>query len=298
MPCRPRLKEHVIDEPGPSDPHREGKQGRSGDLSNRNEPPGITEKDVPDPDTGPGEKKSLHGKGDPTAGPLPGCTQTPGQFQGLEEALGGPAFPGIEIGIPRTHSQAVRLSHSGMAHDLNREVEVHRHAPYDLELLEVLLSEQSCVRLYYIEKLGDHRGHPLEMAGPRSSAEPEAQFPDVDPGLMAFGIHRVHRRDKETVHPRGRGHTAVAVVIRRIPLQVFRRTELRRIHEKAHHNPPGVASRGLHQGEVTLMKIPHGGHQGDGFPHGLTPPAPCPHFRDCTHNIHDDPPLTPRLGVV
>ena len=78
--------------------------------------------------------------------------------------------------------------------------------------------------------------------------------------------------------PRPRGQGPVPREIPRIARQILLRPELKRVHEDAqdHHLRPAACL--VHQRQVTLVEIAHGGYQADAAPGGALGPGPGAEF--------------------
>jgi len=70
-------------------------------------------------------------------------------------------------------------------------------------------------------------------------------------------------RGEEHIHSHLLGQPGVPLQVPGITLQVLGGPELGGIDEQAHHQPVADFTGIFHQAQVTLMKIPHGGHEGD-----------------------------------
>jgi len=163
-----------------------------------------------------------------------------------------------EIGVSTGQREPVRLPNRGHADDPGTQVEVSAHALHDLELLEVLLSEERQVRAYDAEKLGDDRRHSIEVARSDLALPPVRQRPRLDGHLRAAAVHDVDGGREHDVDALGSKVLDVGVDAARVRFEVLVRPELRRIHEDGYDDEVGAAGSGAYEREVSFMEGTHG----------------------------------------
>ena len=168
---------------------------------------------------------------------------------------------GIQIGIARAHGQAVRFADDRANRDLNREIQVAHHAADDGHLRRIFLSEEGDVGLDDVKQLGHDRGHAAEVAGTRASVELVAQSLDRYPRGLALRIHLVDGRREQNIDALFFQQRAVAFEGARILRQIFRRAELRGVHEDGNGHRVALRFRSAHQRQVALMQRAHGRNQ-------------------------------------
>ncbi len=135
--------------------------------------------------------------------------------------------------------------------------------PNQRHLLNVLLPEAGHVRLHQVEQLRHHRQHAAEMARPRAAFPTLRGLTRHDPDFRARWVHGVDQRREQQVDPASRGQAPVARQIARILGEVVVRPELERVDEDAEHDRVRPTARFIHQREMPLVEIAHGGHQAD-----------------------------------
>src|SRR5690606_39988702 len=86
-----------------------------------------------------------------------------------------------QIPVAGRQGQAVSGTHDGRAHDLDRQAEVVGHLADHRQLLEILLAEYGDIRLYHVQRLGDHRGYAVGMPRPAGTAQPLGDTPEARP---------------------------------------------------------------------------------------------------------------------
>jgi hypothetical protein len=156
-----------------------------------------------------------------------------------------------------------------MTDDLDSKTHVPRHAPDDLQLLEILAAEYGDMRLNDIEKFRHHRGHSLEMAQAKRAAQRRAQVLDLDVSLMTLRVHLRHGRMKQNVDAGLFEQLPVAAKIARIGRKILPRRELRWVDEDRYDKAVAVLFSSPHQAQVAFMQKAHGWNKSD--PPALTP---------------------------
>ena len=85
----------------------------------------------------------------------------------------GAAVVRVEVGVAAAHGEPVRLAHDRPQHQLDVvQVQIAHQPPHDRRLLGVLLAEDRPVGAHREQQLRDHRGHPVEVAGPGGALQP------------------------------------------------------------------------------------------------------------------------------
>jgi hypothetical protein len=167
----------------------------------------------------------------------------------------------VESLVAARHRQPVRFANRRAGDDLGAEVEIHRHAPDDRELLVVLLAEHRDIGAGRSEQLRDDRRHAVEMARPTGAFHGGRERARHDPGLETRGVHRgggrgIHRIDR-CVGARGEvglEHLWVAGEVGGI-------AELERVDEDGHHHEVCTCVRQVDQGKVPVVERSHRRHQ-------------------------------------
>ncbi len=195
-----------------------------------------------------------------------------GGEQAVADAQGPLPSLGRQVAVAGTQGQSVRLPHRGRHQDVHGQVQVLHHPADDGGLLQVLLAEEGQVRLHQVEQLGDHRGHPAEMARTEPPAQGVAHGPHFDGRAEAGGIDLRRLGNEQDGHPQAQAQVLVPLQVPGIPGQVLPGAELGGVHE--HRNHRGVApGRALaDQGGVPFVQVAHGGDEADALAalaHGL-----------------------------
>ena len=104
------------------------------------------------------------------------------------------AVVGGEVRVAARHREPVGLADERAADDLDRQVEVGRHAAHHRELLRVLASEVGAARTDDGEQLGDDRGDPVEVGRPGRPQSPAVRPCTCTVVRGAGRVHLVVRR--------------------------------------------------------------------------------------------------------
>ena len=141
--------------------------------------------------------------------------------------------------IARRQRQPVSLPDGFARHDLDRDVEIARHAADDMKLLEILLAEECQVGAGLQEQFCDDGGDAIEMAGPERAAK-----------ALRHTIHRDHRREAvridlrsvrrvEKMRADGQKLLRIVMLGARIGGEIGRAVELFRVDEEGDDDPIG-----------------------------------------------------------
>jgi hypothetical protein len=76
-------------------------------------------------------------------------------------------------------------------------------------------------------------------------------------------IHLVDPREEQQIAARLHQPRVIGFRRARITREILARPELRRVDEAADHDALRMPSRNLHQREMSVVEIAHGGHEGD-----------------------------------
>jgi len=100
-----------------------------------------------------------------------GACEVAGGHEGPAKTRGVLTLRGSQSGIPGGEGQAVLFSNGGMTDDFDRDIQVADHSADERKLLEVLVSENSEVRLDQVKELEDNRQDTIEVSRTARSAE-------------------------------------------------------------------------------------------------------------------------------
>src|SRR4051812_17352702 len=123
--------------------------------------------------------------------------------------------------------------------DLDGPIQISYHLPDEGELLDILPPKAGGIGLHQMEEFGDNGEYAGKMARTSRSFPPFRARPGNNPDFRTGWVHRLHRGDKQCLHPASGSHRAVARKIARITPQVVARAELQRVDEDAHDHPVG-----------------------------------------------------------
>ena len=116
----------------------------------------------------------------------------------------------------------------------------------------------------------------MKWPGRAAPSQRSAVGPGDHPHLRARRVHRLDGGHEQRIDAAGGGERAIARQIPGIARQILVGPELKRIHEDAHDHrvgpPPGL----VHQREVSLVQIAHGGNEADPAAGGALTPGPRP----------------------
>ena len=138
------------------------------------------------------------------------------------------------------------------------------HALQDHQLLIILFAEQGRVGLHDIEQLHHYGGDAAKMTGA------ELAFQDrnlllgrVDMVGLRKRVHLAFVGSKEVAHAGGDQFFAVGFKRTRIAIEVLARPELQPVYENRRDDRIGMLGGLLHECDMTLVQIAHGGHEGN-----------------------------------
>jgi hypothetical protein len=160
--------------------------------------------------------------------------------------------------------------------DLDIEVQIPHQPSNHLQLLVVFLAKDRDVGPNDIEKLCDHRGNPLEMAGPVGRAQKKAEFVYAYLGLEIHRINLVSRRVEQDIDTFPFEQRSIPSEVPRISGEVFAGSELLRVDEYGDNHTISSLLPVTHETEVCLVEKAHRGNKGDAptvTPLGFAPAA-------------------------
>ena len=134
----------------------------------------------------------------------------------------------------------------------------------------VLLTEDRDVGLHDVEELVHHGAHTHKKARSKRAFQDVGQLGGwVHLEHLGFGIQVFFRRGKHHVTAVGGQQFAIALEGAGVAVKVFVGGKLQAVHKDAGHGHRasahtlvGLLSRHLHQLEVALVQVAHGGHKG------------------------------------
>ncbi len=208
----------------------------------------------------------------------------------MTEAHGLGALLGRQVRVAGRERHAVGLPDDRTADDLDIDIQIPNHLADHPQLLEVLPSEDRHVRLHQVEQLQDDRDDPIEVGRPTAAAEGSRQRTWLDGGLVPRRVHGGGSGEEHHVCANRRALPQIARLVPRIGAEVFPLRELQRVHEERDDEVVGPLPRQTHQGQVSLVQVPHGGDEGDGL--ALSAAVPCPglHRRRLEDRLHGGQP--------
>ena len=133
-------------------------------------------------------------------------------------------------------------------------------------MLVIFFSEYGKVGAYDVEQLGHHRGDSDKKYRPMDAAKVIRQAIETDPGFKPIGVQCGFVGGKHDVHLLAAAHFQVPLEITGIGVEVLRVTELNRVDEDTYNQNVRHSLAGLHQGNMPIVEIAHGGNKGDAFP--------------------------------
>jgi hypothetical protein len=171
--------------------------------------------------------------------------------------------------IARGHRQPVRLSDCGASGYLDRDIQIPRHPAHHLQLLKILFPEKGHIRLCLQKQLGNHRGHPVEMAGAMRPAQGIGQARNPHIGGKTGGIDLIRIRYINQITAKWCQFQRVCFFGSGIVFQIIRVVELFGIDKNGHDHPVTAFHRRAHKAQMSFMQRAHGRHNRNGFPAGL-----------------------------
>ena len=116
-----------------------------------------------------------------------------------------------------------------------------------------------------MEEARQHRAHAPEVAGSRRALQTVCDGSGIDRDVRpAPREHLVDLRHERQVDALLLYELEVAVEVARVRGEVLVRPELQRVHEDRHDDDVALLAGPPHQGKVSLVEEPHGGHVPDG----------------------------------
>jgi hypothetical protein len=175
-----------------------------------------------------------------------------------------------------------------MTDDLDIEVQIPHQPSNHLQLLVVFLAKDRDVGPNDIEKLCDHRGNALEVAGAVGRTQQEAQFVYAYLGLETRRINLVSQRVEQDIDTFPLEQFSIPSEVPRIGGEVFAGSELLRVHEYGDNDAICSLFPVAHETEVCLVEKTHGGNEDDAptvTPLDFTPTA---HLLNALNDLHGD----------
>ncbi len=163
-------------------------------------------------------------------------------------------------------------------------------------MLVVFLAEVGAVGLHEIQELQDDRGHAAKVPRPRGALPPLGQRLDGHPGREPGRIHEGRRRREDELNAFGAEVREITGQVPRVALEVFVRSELRRVDEDADDHPLALVAGLTDESEVALVQRAHGGHEAERSGDGR---SPGPQGREALDHVHDHPACRdPRRSLI
>ena len=187
---------------------------------------------------------------------------------GARQLGGNGPLGGSQIAVTRRERQPVFGPHGGHADDLDGHRHVGHHLANERQLLVILLAKAGHIRLYQIEQLGDDGTDTTEVTRTQRPLQQIGETRHLDEGLarQPLRIHDLRGRGEHHIDTGRFQRSAILLQSARVVGEILGLVELHRVDEDADHHLLGVAVRLLHQRQVALMQIAHGGHECDGTP--------------------------------
>ena len=116
-----------------------------------------------------------------------------------------------------------------------------------------------------MKEFGDDGEDTREVTGSCRALEQVGRRPghNARHRLAPTGIHGARLGHEQAIDSSGCGEFAIAVQIAGITREVFVRTELQRIDEDTDDDTVGELAGSVHEAQVALVKVSHGGNESD-----------------------------------
>jgi hypothetical protein len=154
-------------------------------------------------------------------------------------------------------------------------------------LLEVLFSHDGEMGANCTKQLGDNQGNTIKMTWTVKTAEILGNAVHQHTCLKANRIHLLNFRSKDGVHPQFSAEIKVSFKIAGILVKIFARAKLGWIDKYAYDYPFCPAQGLFHQGEVSLVQIPHGRNKADGLAFAVAFISPPGHLSCGSQYFHE-----------
>ena len=171
-----------------------------------------------------------------------------------------------QVTVARTQRQPVGFPRSWDHLDLNGDIEIAHHLLKHANLLSVLLSEEANVSLHHVEQFQDHRGHTLEVAGPRFSFHALLNFLHSDTCLKSGRIDFRLFGNEDHIDTFGPAQVQILFQSPGIPAKVFLWAKLGWIDENRHHHKLATGPGPANQAGMAFVQSAHGEDQANVWP--------------------------------
>ena len=193
----------------------------------------------------------------------------------------------IEIPVATTQREVIRFTHNRHRQNFNRIAKIAHHPRDDGQLLKIFLTKCGDVWLDDVEKFCDDGANAPEVTGTPFAFQPFGERSFLHPRRSGVtGVHLSVQRREDNIHGFTGAKRGIGLDVTRIPVEIFLRTELRRIHVNTHHRRGITGARPAHQRGMASVQRTHRRHQREPATRPFESRRRCLHLGDVTNDFH------------